>query len=335
MILLVILLCVVLGGIALTAYMATTQHSHRIIQCSLLGHCKEVYPIPYHRFCGIPLETLGSIYFSIMFVWFAVYGFIPSVISPLINYLALSLSAIVFVYSFYLMLVQVWLMKYRCLACLTSSLFCASIFLGVLLLTQGQFGEWLITIGDILLLLQTFGLALGFGAALISAVLVGRFLRDFRITTWEEDILHALSQVRWIGFDLSLVTFIGLYLPTLEQGGYSPKYLLEWVMYLVLFLATALLHLNVLPVLTHLSLAKRYAKVAEHLRVERKAVFALTGIVVVTWFFLFVLGSMREAIFSLSSALILYIYVIAIVIVGSQLVEYFFTQKYEHEAKIS
>ena len=333
MILLVILLCVVLGGIVLTVYMASAQHSHRVIQCSIGGHCKEVYPIPYHRLCGIPLEILGSLYFSLMFVWFVVFGFIPSFITPFVNYLALSLSCIVFLYSFYLMLVQVWLMKYKCLPCLTSSLFCASIFLGVLLLTQGTMGIWLINAAEILSFLQTFGLSLGFGAALVGAVLLGRFLHDFRITAWEEDILHAVSQVRWIGFDLSLVTFIGLYLPVLDMNGYSPKHLLEWCIFIVIFLTTAVLHLQVLPVLTHLSLTKRYTKVAEHLRVERKAVFALTGIIVVSWFFLFVLGSVRETFFSLSSALILYVYVIAIVIVGSQLIEYFFTQKYEQDAK--
>lgn len=332
MLLFILLLCIVIAGMSLTTYMATTTHSHRIIQCSLLGHCKEVYPIPYYRFLGLPSELAGSVYYSLMFIWFATYGFFPLLLSPFLNYCALAISCCAFIYSFYLMLVQIWLMKYRCLSCLTSTLFCASIFVGVILLMQGRLAEWLGSHVTGISFLFTLGLSFSFGATVIITLLLVRFLRDFRITAWEEDILHALSQARWIGFDCVLVAFLGLTIPLLEGGIYSPLAILEWIMLIVVFGATALLNLKVIPVLTHLSLTKQYVKVAKDLHTERRALFALSGIILVSWFFLFILGSVRETFFPLLSALVLYFYVIAIVIVGSQIIEYFFTHKYEGQA---
>ena len=87
------------------------------------------------------------------------------------------------------------------------------------------------TYHDALLIAHVAAMALGLGSATITDIFFFKFLKDFRISSWEAGVMRTLSLFIWFALGMLVVTGIGLYLPEADVLRQSPKFLTKLVVY--------------------------------------------------------------------------------------------------------
>lgn len=168
------------------------------------------------------------------------------------------------------------------------------------------------------LTLHILGTALGLGGATISDILFFKFLKDFRISKKEQEVLHVLKTVVLGALGLILVTGLALYLPNAATYNQSGPFLVKSIGVLVLTVNGIALHLYIAPHLLHLNLQSKQKMGTTWHRIA----FALGAISIVSWYTVFSIA-MLKTIMTWSFAHILggYVCLLIIGVTGSQVME--------------
>lgn len=171
-------------------------------------------------------------------------------------------------------------------------------------------------------LLHLFSMVLGLGGATYSDLLLFRFLRDYKISHKEADILRVMSRVVLTGIFLAFISGILLFLPESERLLQTPKFLVKAIVFFVLCLNGFLLHLLVLPRLIRFSFHRDHYlyKNMVHLR---HLGFAMGAVSFTSWYTVFILGSLQVVPYSFSFLLSLYIVLLLMAVATALLLEYF------------
>lgn len=185
-------------------------------------------------------------------------------------------------------------------------------------LTQGR---------EFMVMVHLFAMVLGLGGATYSDILLIRFLKDFKISAKESDVIRTLSDAIWVGVGLAIISGIGLFIINAHELLMSSKFIAKCIIFTILVINGALLHLYLLPHLMKISFHETDKKGRRHILL-RTAGFIAGPISLVSWYTVFVLGSFRKVPLSLPIILALYGGVLLIAIVCSLVVE----AKYRHEA---
>ncbi|MFA4845354.1 MAG: vitamin K epoxide reductase family protein [Patescibacteria group bacterium] len=118
-----------LSGFFLSLYLRWKKaHKSDVFVCPLKGNCTEVIHSPYAKFFGLPVEVLGTVYYLLIAIAYAVRVGFP-VATELIAAPLLAISFIALLFSAYLTFIQVVRLRKLCTWCLLSAAFCLSIFL--------------------------------------------------------------------------------------------------------------------------------------------------------------------------------------------------------------
>lgn len=126
-ILLIILIAISLSGIFLAYYIWHKKKSNQVLVCPLNSDCNAVVQSKYSRFLGIPLEFLGILYYLTIF---AVYSLSLIFVFPAVIFsFAVILTTIGFIFSIYLISIQLFVIKQWCAWCLVSACFSTAIFI--------------------------------------------------------------------------------------------------------------------------------------------------------------------------------------------------------------
>ncbi len=97
--------------------------------CPLKFDCHTVVHSDYSKFFGVPVEILGMLYYGFIFVSYLLLIFLPHDLpSLLVGFLA-TLSVIAFLFSLYLIGVQIFILKKGCFWCFVSAFICILIFI--------------------------------------------------------------------------------------------------------------------------------------------------------------------------------------------------------------
>lgn len=120
---------IALCGLFLTLYIFTKKKSKQILVCPLNSNCDAVVNSKYSKFLGVSLEVLGMGYFTFLFLFFLSVFFVPGLINygyfvfiiPMVAFSA-------FLFSIYLVLIQLLLIKQWCVWCLVSAILCITEF---------------------------------------------------------------------------------------------------------------------------------------------------------------------------------------------------------------
>ncbi len=97
--------------------------------CPIGFDCNFVVHSDYSEFMHVPLEIFGMIYYALVAISYLFFIFMPAVMSiVLVNFL-LSMSFIAFLFSVYLIAVQIFVLKKGCSWCIVSAFICLSIFI--------------------------------------------------------------------------------------------------------------------------------------------------------------------------------------------------------------
>jgi uncharacterized membrane protein len=312
---------IILGaiGFIVSAYIFMKKRTGKKVVCPFRGSCDRVITSSYGKFFGISLEIFGMCYYALIVLFhilFLVSPFFSHVVF-LYGHVVFSLGAVLF--SLYLLGIQLFVLRTWCTWCILSMLtsigICVLLFIGYHMTIPVALNEY-VRVSTILHLL---GVSLGLGAATITDVFFFRFLKDYKISREESQTLDVLSEVIWVALGILFISGILLFIPKAAVLTESGKFITKMIALVVITLNGFALNLVVAPKLIELHFAGEDASETKELRRLRKLAFALGGISITSWYFVFVLGSLRGITFSLVPLVAIYVALLALAIIGSQI----------------
>ncbi|MDA2936416.1 vitamin K epoxide reductase family protein, partial [Patescibacteria group bacterium AH-259-L05] len=318
----IVLIFIAFSGFSLSFYIYHKKRLKQAVVCPMGAKCEEVIYSEYSRFLGIPIELLGMVYYGIIALSYGLFLVYSIAVTPFTTFLVLGVTIIAFLFSLYLTFLQAFSIKQWCSWCLISAGFCTSIFAIALAASKFSFISILDKNHEFIVVLHLLGMAIGLGGATISDVFFFKFLKDFRISSWEADVLHTLSQVIWFALAFIVLTGFGLYLPEAQELISSSKFLVKIVVVLVIIINGAFLNLLISPKLIHISFRQKHDHRKGELSYLRRLAFALGAVSLTSWYSAFVLGALRDVSVSFLPLLLMYLGVVAIAVAISQLVEH-------------
>lgn len=243
----IILIFTALAGFFLSFYIYHKKRVKQAVVCPMGAKCDEVLYSKYARFWGMPVELFGLLYYGVVAISYGLFLVYPIVITPLSIFLVLGVTIVAFLFSLYLTFLQAFSIKQWCSWCLISAGFCTVIFAIGLIVSEFSFISVLAENHSFIVILHLLGMALGLGGATIVEIFFFKFLKDFRISSLEADVLHTLSQVIWFALAFIILTGFGLYLPEAQELISSSKFLVKMVAVLVIIINGAFLNLLISP----------------------------------------------------------------------------------------
>ena len=323
----ILVVFVAFGGFLLAFYIRHKKKSNEKLVCPIGSDCNAVIHSEYSRFFGIPVELLGILYYGLTAISYGIFLSAPHLVSPMTLFLVLVSTTTALLFSLYLTFIQAFVLRQWCTWCLTSAGLCAIIFGSAIAGSQFEFLPLLAEYGGLIAVLHILGAGVGLGSATISDVLFFKFLRDFKISEWEADILGTLSRVIWVSLAILVISGAGLYLPDSALLNESPKFLAKMIIVAVIIVNGAFLNLWITPRLVKISFGGRHEHEAGELHYARRLAFALGAISVISWYSAFILGSLRESPAGFSLILGGYFLLIAGGVVASQIMERAYAHK--------
>ena len=315
------------AGFLLAFYIRHKKHSHETMVCPLNSDCDAVIYSQYSKFLGIPVEFLGLAYYGLISVSYGAFLAVPSLATPRAVFFILALTTSAFLFSMYLTAIQAFAIRQWCTWCLTSAGLCTLIFATALGSSHLGFIPLLAENRGIVLLMHAAFAALGVGGATITDIFFFKFLKDFRISEWEADVLHTISQVIWFALGVLVLTGAGLYLPETQELNQSPKFLVKMLAMLVIIVNGVFLNILIAPKLVKISFGEKHQHETGELSRIRRIAFALGAISITSWYSAFILGMLRDFTFGFWQILGAYIAVVLSAIILSQIVERLFAKE--------
>ena len=314
------------GGFLLAFYIRHKKQSHEKMICPLDSDCDAVIYSQYSKFFGIPVEILGIFYYSLVALSYAVFLVLPELASPLVVFGVLAATTTALLFSLYLTFIQAFSLRQWCTWCLMSAGLCSTIFFAALFGTKIGFLQILEDHRGIILIFHGVGAALGLGAATITDIFFFKFLKDSRISEWEADVMHTLSQFIWFALGVLVITGLGLYLPAAGVLNETPKFLVKVIGVAVLIVNGAFLNLFISPRLIKISFGESHDHQAGELRNIRRLAFALGAVSITSWYVTFLLGTFRKIDMEFGPLILIYLGIVAAGVIISQIVEYIFSR---------
>ncbi len=306
------------------------DHSRKHKSCPPYYDCHLVLQSRYATLFGLPIELIGVGYYSLVFsLYFFQFAF-PQLQHPLISLGLIALSGTALLFTIYLFFLQFSVLKKMCYWCASSVLFCLAIFVSAIMFSPVSvivlFAEYKL----LLVILHLLGFALGVGGATMTDLFFFKFLRDFKISTWESKVLHEVSHLIWIGLIILIVSGVALYLPDMEALNTSSKFIAKVIVVGVALVNGIFLNLFISPKMIHISFGDEHVKYPGQLKKLRKIAFASGAVSIVSWYTAFILGAVpKSQPLTLLQIMTIYIACIALAVLGSQLVE----QLLKHKAR--
>lgn len=137
---------IALGGFFLALYIFTKKKRKETLVCPLDSDCDAVVHSRYSTFLGIPLEVMGMFYFALIGLYFLLNIFISQLSSGYFIFLPPVITFGAFLFSIYLVSVQLLLIRQWCAWCLISTILCTLQFALVLTISPLNIKRLLLTI---------------------------------------------------------------------------------------------------------------------------------------------------------------------------------------------
>lgn len=168
-----------------------------------------------------------------------------------------------------------------------------------------------------ILTIHILGTAIGLGGATISDILFFRFLKDFRISKKEEEVLNIMKSIVLSGLGLLIISGSLLFLAKSQTYLNSPEFLAKTLGVAVLTVNGVALHVFVAPHLLQINLKQKRISRGWH-----RLAFSLGSISLISWYFVFTLAMLKSEInYSLDQLVSFYLGFLAIGITASQITE--------------
>lgn len=309
------------GGFVIAFYINHKKSTGESLVCPLNSDCAAVIHSTYSTFLGFPVQRVGMMYYAVIALGYALFLVYPEVASPYMTFNMLALTISAFLFSLYLTFIQAFNLRQWCTWCLTSAGICTVIFWAAIRAHDYGFIQLLSQNGDMLQLLHFLGLAIGIGGATMIDVLFFLFLRDFRISESEAEIIHGVNQIIWFALSVVIVAGLGIWLPDPILLT-TPYYLAKSVAITLIIINIASLHLAISPLMIKKSFRNEHKERPQEMRILRKWAFALLGVSVISWYYAFAMIVSRPVMFSFAELMIIYATALALGVAMSQYIEH-------------
>jgi hypothetical protein len=170
----------------------------------------------------------------------------------------------------------------------------------------------------IFVVLHALAAAGGLGAVLITDTLFFKFLKDFKISPKENEVLKTISGAVWVIIALLFLTGLALYLSAPMDYLTKAKFVTKLVIFGVIVANGFLLNWVITPFLTKISFGPVTVEPTKKLRIMRRVAFASGAVSMVSWLAVFILGSIRSIPINAAQGLMVYVGLIVVVVAGSQ-----------------
>jgi len=295
--------------------------NRKIYSCPVNIGCKEVLTSQYNKTFGISNTVLGFIYFTIIAAAYSFTLFDLEPTATLRTWLILITSS-AFLYSLYLTFIQLFQIKKLCTWCLLTAACSISIFVLVLISSIPFLSEIIYILmqqRDLMALVYSLGFAIGLGATTVSHVSFFRFLKDYKITKKEKSALYHQAQIVWLGILMITLGGVGLLITNFAQTISSPTAILQLIVILVLIISETIITLFISPKMS--VLAPKKGEFRKTLDEYRKKAFAFSSISLVSWYLSFILNYIPGLSLTLNEHLLLYLGIIFVALMSSQIIE--------------
>lgn len=313
--------------IALIGFMIASmiRHKKKVGQplvCPIGSDCESVVYSTYSKFLGIDITNLGVAYYGFIA---ALYGIFIVFAGSLPDYLyvigfLLSVGAVVF--SMYLVIVQTLVIRQWCFWCILSALTSVALLIASGSALGSSLYPFLLEYKTVIVVMHALAAALGVGTVIVTDVFFMKFLKDYKISASEADILDTLSQVVWFALGLLILTGVALFLPTSAEYLAKTKFVAKVVILGVVIVNGIMLNLFVAPKLVKISFGEEGQDYPHELHHLRKFAFAFGAVSIVSWISTFILGSLRSLPISVLGILLIYLFLVLTAVIGSQIFEY-------------
>lgn len=315
------------AGFSIASYIRNKKRSNQHLVCHVGSDCSAVVHSDFSKFFGIPVELLGMFYYGLTAVAHGVALAFPGFLHEWSSLFMLTLALIGFLFSAYLIFIQAFALKQWCTWCIFSACLCTLIFGSALFMFGSDIVSLLAQNRSVIIILHAVAMAIGLGAATLTDIFFFKFLKDFKISEGETDVMRTLSQVIWFALALVVATGLGLFIPEASALAASSKFLVKVIVVMVIIVNGAVLNLFITPRLSQISFGEAHDHKPGELHHIRKVAFALGGISITSWYTAFLLGSFRSIPLPFVWILALYLGVLAIGIIGSQIMERAFSKR--------
>lgn len=309
-----------LAGFFLALYIYTTkQNKAKVLVCPIGGTCDAVVNSRYSKFLGLPVELMGILYYTLVVVFYSLLLLIPELFSEEILFFATAFSVVAFLFSVYLVFIQAFAIKHWCTWCLFSAGF--TTYIAVVSVFGASFDllGLLVEYKGIIIFVHALAAAIGVGATTVTDVLFFKFLKDRKVSAGEKSIADTMSHIIWIALSVLIVTGIGLYLPRNMELLESSKFVVKAVIVLIITLNGLVLNFMISPRLTSLTFGKTpQPETVQHKR-YRKFAFVSGAVSLVSWYVVFLLGSLRSIPLSVGQGFLVYLGLLSFGILVSQI----------------
>jgi uncharacterized membrane protein len=323
-----LLLLLGFGGFILAFFIYRKKRIKKPLICPLRSDCNVVINSKYSKFLGFPVEILGIVYFLFIMVLQGFFLFFPNLsVNEWFSFVSVFVSFGAFIFSLYLTAVQLFGLKQFCAWCITSAFFSFGIF--YITLISFDFNliiPILLEYRSYFVILHVLGAALGVGGATITDMLFFRFLRDYKISVEEADVVNSISQIIWVALGILFISGVALYLPATERLDDSAKFLTKLFALSVLVINGVFLNIVVAPKLSQIYFSSDDKSIDKNIRKLRRLAFSLGGISIVSWYFIFILGALRTFTLNFQEFMSIYIILLLLAIIGGNIFERNFTK---------
>ncbi len=180
---------------------------------------------------------------------------------------------------------------------------------------------------SIIVIIHLLSAAVGVGGATITDLLFFRFLKDFKITKEEADTMNSISSLIWITLFVLIISGIALYLPETARLNDSAKFFTKITAIIVLIINGIILNVLIAPKLPFISFEDKNIPIENKHHIIRRFAFAFGAISISSWYFIFILGALRKFTLNFQQFILIYISILIIAIVGSQIFNYLMSKK--------
>ncbi len=177
------------------------------------------------------------------------------------------------------------------------------------------------TVGKpVFVILHALSAAIGLGAVIITDSLFFKFLKDFRVSKKEAETLNLISKVIWVAIASLFLTGSALYFSAPAEYLAKSKFIAKLIIFLVIILNGFLLNIFISPYLQKISFNNDAENLKRNIKIRflRRIAFASGAISLISWLCVFLLGSVRSIPLSAQEALSVYIALVFIGVLGSQ-----------------
>ncbi len=102
---------------------------HSPLVCPIKFDCHAVVHSDYSKFFGVPLEILGMIYYALIFASYLFFVFMPEALPEFLIGFLILISFLAFIFSIYLVFVQIFILRKGCSWCFVSAFISTLIFI--------------------------------------------------------------------------------------------------------------------------------------------------------------------------------------------------------------